>query len=195
MCISFFEYNHFLQFATKRILMKILNLILSVFLAFFCFACQKEFDLAKIDISKPFTLHFFEGNKLEVKVSENAIYTKLNKPIIYTFFTSWCETCKVEAQLLSNLNDKFKNDIEIIGVLMEDLEKKELEKYKKDFNVNYKISIGSSNIILDKALGGVDGTPYTILTDKKGNIIWQNSGITDSEFLELWLKKLLENQI
>lgn len=175
--------------------MKILNLILSAFLAFFCLACQKEFDLAKIDISKPFTLHFFEGNKLEVKVSENAIHTKLNKPIIYTFFTSWCETCKVEAQLLSNLNDKFKGNIEIIGVLMEDLEKKELEKYKKDFNINYKISIGVSNIILDKALGSIDGTPYTILTDKKGNIVWQNSGITDSEFVELWLKNLLENQI
>lgn len=176
-------------------MMKGLNFILSVFLACFLSACQKEFDITQIDSSKPFALVFFEGGKLEVRANKNAIYAQLNKPIIYTFFTSWCETCKVEAQLLSVLNDKYKGKIEIIGILMEDLEEKAVQQYKKDFHINYKIATGTPNLILDKALGGVDGTPYTILADKNGSIVWQKSGIVDSEFLELWLEKLLENQI
>lgn len=177
--------------------MKLVSSFILVVLVLSLFACdgKKGFDIAQVDTSKPFDLEFFEGGKLEIKADQKAIYTKLNKPVIYTFFTSWCEVCKVEAQLLSALNDKFKGEVKIIGVLMEDLEKKELEAYKKDFGVNYQISIGTSNIILDKALGGVDGTPYTIITAKDGTIAWAKAGVIDIEILENLLKKLLENQI
>ena len=78
---------------------------------------------------------------------------------------------------------------------MEDLEKKDIEVYKKDFNVNYKISIGTPNIILDKALGGVDGTPYTIIADKNGTIALAQGGLISLEILENLLTKMLENQI
>lgn len=168
-----------------------------MFLVFSLLACddKKEFDITQIDTSKPFDLEFFEGGKLQIRADQNAIYTKLNKPVIYTFFTSWCEVCKVEAQLLSTLNDKFQGEIKVIGVLMEDLEKKELEAYKKNFGINYQISIGIPNIILDKALGGVDGTPYTIITAKDGTIAWVKAGIVDTEILENLLKQLLEHQI
>lgn len=177
--------------------MKFFLSFIVAFLAFTLLACdgKKEFDIAQIDISKPFDLEFFEGGKLEIKAEQKAIYTNLNKPVIYTFFTSWCEVCKVEAQLLSSLNDRFKGEVKIIGVLMEDLEKKELETYKKDFGINYQISIGTPNIILDKALGGVDGTPYTIITGKDGTIAWAGAGVVDIDILENLLKKLLENQI
>lgn len=173
------------------------NAILAVFLALISVSCsdEKEFDITQIDASKPFALSFFEGGTMQIQASPNAIYTDLKKPVIYTFFTSWCEVCKVEAQLLSTLNEKFKDKIQIIGVLMEDLEKDEIQKYKNDFGINYKISVGTPNIILDTALGGVDGTPYTLITAKDGTIAWAQGGFISTEFLENLLKKLLENQI
>ena len=177
------------------------NAVLALFVALASVACggengdEKDFNITEIDASQPFALTFFEGGKMQVRVSENAIYSDLNKPIIYSFFTSWCEVCKVEAQLLSVLNDEFKGKVQIIGVLMEDLEKKEIEAYKKDFGINYPISIGTPNIILDKALGGLDGTPYTLITDKNGSIVWAQGGFISNEFLENLLKTLLENEI
>lgn len=175
------------------------NVVLAVFLALVSVACssddEKDFNISQIDTTQPFALKFFEGGKTQIQVSQNAIYSDLNKPVIYTFFTSWCEACKVESQLLSTLNDKFKGKVAIIGVLMEDLEKKDIEAYKKDFNVNYKISIGTPNIILDKALGGVDGTPYTIIADKNGTIALAQGGLISLEILENLLTKMLENQI
>ena len=92
--------------------------VLALFLAFVGVACsdEKAFDIGQIDITQPFALTFFEGGKTQIQVSENAIYSDLKKPVIYTFFTSWCEACKVEAQLLSVLNDEFKGKVAIIGV-------------------------------------------------------------------------------
>lgn len=173
------------------------NAILAVFLALISVSCsdEKEFDITQIDTTQPFALSFFEGGKMKIQVAPNAIYTDLKKPVIYTFFTSWCEVCKVEAQLLSTLNDNFQGKVQIVGILMEDLEKSEIQKYKKDFGINYKISIGTPNIILDTALGGVDGTPYTIITDKNGTIAWAQGGFISTDFLENLLNTLLKNQI
>lgn len=171
--------------------------VLALFLAFVGVACsdEKAFDIGQIDTTQPFALTFFEGGKTQIQVSENAIYSDLKKPVIYTFFTSWCEACKVEAQLLSVLNDEFKEKVAIIGVLMEDLAEKDIKAYKKDFGVNYKISIGTPNIILDAALGGIVGTPYTIIADKNGAVVLARDGLISLEFLQNLLKKMLENQI
>ena len=92
--------------------------VLALFLAFVGVACsdEKAFDIGQIDTTQPFALTFFEGGKTQIQVSENAIYSDLKKSVIYTFFTSWCEACKVEAQLLSVLNDEFKGKVAIIGI-------------------------------------------------------------------------------
>ena len=161
-----------------------------IFVLFFC-ACSQEFDIDKIDTAKPFKLEIFKGKGVKIQVSENAILADFEKPAIYNFFASWCASCKVEAQILSNLHLNLGDKVRIIGVLMEDLSTQEIEAFKDDFGVNYDIAVGWGNLIFDKALQNTFGVPFTIITDKNGTIVLRHNGVLDAEIAQRLIDGLL----
>ena len=162
----------------------------AVFALFFA-ACESEVNIDKIDTSKPFKLEIFKGKSVKIQVSENAIVSSVKKPAVYSFFASWCASCKVEAQILSNLREKFGEKVQIIGVLMEDLNAQEVEKFKAEFGINYDIAVGAGNLIFDKALNNTFGVPLIVVADAQGRILLRHSGVVDGTRLQSLLDGLL----
>lgn len=137
-----------------------------------------------------FSLNFNDGDSLVIKSYENRLdFNNNNKATLFTFFTTWCAPCLAEIPHLNKLQDKHKDELNIIGILLEDKSNDELEKFINENNINYKIAQGENNYLLAKALGGISGIPTLFLYTKNGTLFNQYLGLIPEEMLQIDIAK------
>lgn len=132
---------------------------------------------------------------LKTKISKNKIeFDDLkDKVILVSFFATWCPPCKAEIPYLVELKEKYPNDIEIVGVLLEkDKNNDDMAFFVNEFGINYKITNSSNNYLLEQAVGGIKTIPTMYLLNKKGEIQQRYVGMILEEMLEIDIKKALE---
>ncbi len=177
--------------------------IFSIFLILFFAACdskdnKQSKDQPKVEqtIAKnDFILNTIDGTVLELKSESNKINIKNyeNKIVVLNFFTTWCPACKVEIPALVRLQNEYKNDLVVISVLLEEFKSEdEIKSFAKEFGINYKITIGSENFDLAKAVGGIKSIPTTFILNKDGKIFQKLQGLAPFEMMEIDIKKVLE---
>jgi len=117
------------------------------------------------------------------------------KVIIFDFFTTWCPSCKRIAPVLTHLQEKYKNKVQVIGVLLEDNVKKEIiDTFKKEHNAQYPTSISRSNRRFAKSIyaliQGPSSMPIPLLVlFKDGKYLNHHIGSIPQEMLEGDIKK------
>jgi len=119
------------------------------------------------------------------------------KLLLLDIFATWCPPCRAEAPHLSSLAKKYKDDIVVLGVTIENgIENEKLDIFKKEYQANYPIANSSENekLIEDVAsklnLGRDFGIPLLVLV-KDGKIIHHFQGAVEEEFIESEIKKAL----
>jgi len=119
------------------------------------------------------------------------------KLLILDIFATWCPPCRAEAPHLSSLQKKYKDEILVLGVTIEDgIENEKLNFFQKEYQANYPLVNSSENnkLIEDVAkklkLGQNFGIPLLVLI-KDGKIIHYFQGATEEEFIESEIKKAL----
>lgn len=148
------------------------------------------------DLGDKFELSLDSGDKLWLQkrqngflITQNAINLQNNQAILFLFFTTWCPSCKREYPKFSQIGIDYPN-LRVIGVLLENRTKADIMRFKKAFKIDYEIVIsGYEN--LSKNLGGIIGTPTTILLDKQGEIIYKKLGTNDIDELNKTINKLV----
>lgn len=144
------------------------------------------------DYTIPFLLNLQNNKFLSMQKNENGFKIENNdKAILFSFFTTWCPPCKIEIPHLNEIQKTFKNNLIVIGVLMEEKTKEEIDKFIKEYNINYEISSGESNFFFSNAIGGINGVPYTILYDKNGKYISKYLGLVPREMVISDINKVL----
>lgn len=139
-----------------------------------------------------FKLSLIDGGSFSVK-KENSLmdFYDEDKATLFVFFTTWCAPCIAEIPHLNKLQEKYKNDFNIIGVLLEDKSKDELGKFIEKYKISYKLASGENNYLLAKALGGVNGIPTMFLYNKHSKLINQYLGLIPEEMLEIDIQKAI----
>ncbi len=110
-----------------------------------------------------------------------ADYAKTGKVTIINFWATWCTPCKKE---LTNINDnlyetwKDKYNVDLVAVSIDNAKnvlkvKPSVDGQAWEFDVLLDV-----NEDLKRALN-VNNVPYTILLDKKGNIVWKHEGYVE----------------
>lgn len=149
----------------------------------------------KIELKSEFTLNSVQNNIFNIKLKDNNLKfaEKEDKLILLNFFATWCPPCKAEIPNLIKLQDGYKNDFEVVSVLLEEFKSdEEINDFIQEFGINYEITKGSDNFDLAKALGGIKSIPTMFLIDKDGKIFQKYVGLVPAEMLEIDIKKLLE---
>jgi len=119
--------------------------------------------------------------------------TYQNKIVILDIFTTWCPPCLRSIPHMTTLQKKYKKNLQIIGVLMEDkITRSEALEFKKKHHINYPITLGKNNFILTSTWGGVSGYPTIIIFDKSGKYFNHYNGAPPIEMLESDMKKVLK---
>ena len=132
---------------------------------------------------------------INIKLENEKIILKdyPNKIVLLNFFTTWCPACKVEISNLVQIQEAYKNDIVVVGILLEEFKtNEEINELLKSYNVNYTVTNSGEAFELAKSLGGIKAIPTTFLIDKHGTFFQKYTGLVPNEMLEIDIKKLLE---
>lgn len=116
-----------------------------------------------------------------------------NKAVLLNFFATWCPPCKAEIPHLNNLKEKYKDQFEVIAVLVEqDKPKALIEEFIKEHSVTYPITNSKENFKLVDAVGGVPSIPTMFLFNIEGKIINKYVGMVPEEMLDSEIQKALK---
>ncbi|MBZ7963924.1 MULTISPECIES: TlpA family protein disulfide reductase [Campylobacter] len=136
-----------------------------------------------------FDIHLIDGNSISVQKSNEKITFDTDKATLFVFFTTWCTPCVAEIPYLNNLQNKYKDQINIVGVLLEDKSDEDIKAFKDKNKIVYEIANGENNYLLAKSLGGVNGIPTMFLYDKYSKLINEYLGLIPQEMLEIDIQK------
>lgn len=178
----------------------ILTLAISMFLFFGCSKndesstkTQKSAKTAKKVEQFPIKLQDVNGSIISVNRAKRG-FTFSNakdKVVLLDFFATWCPPCKAEIPYLNMLQKKYKDDVKIISVVLEEKSQEEMRKFIEDYHIQYTIVNGKGNFSLAKAIGEVKSIPFTILYDKQGKYATHYVGAVPEEMIDADIQKVL----
>ena len=130
-------------------------------------------------------LNLLNGKTINLQKRKDGFDIKDNdKATLFVFFATWCPPCRAEIPHLNNLSEKFKEELNIIGVLLEEKNEQEVKDFAKKYNIKYDVAVGEGNFLLEKAVGGIIGLPSSALYKPNGNYAIHYTGLVPEEMLE-----------
>ena len=119
------------------------------------------------------------------------------KVIIFDIFATWCPPCQAAASHLSSLQAKYKDDLVVIGITIEDgIADQKLQDFRAQYNAQYTLvnSIENRRIVdeIASALKVGERFPIPLMAMyKDGKLINHYLGAVEEEFIESDIKKAL----
>jgi len=146
-----------------------------------------------------FVLTTLKGEKLTVTKEVNGfkLANAEGKIVIFDIFATWCPPCRAAATHLTALQKKYKDDLVVIGITIEDnIANEKLQEFKAQYNANYTIVNSTQNrrlanaIVTEMKLGQRFPIPIMALY-KDGKYINHYIGAIQEEFIDSDIKKAL----
>lgn len=183
---------------------KLLSILAIVFVVFFA-GCEskpqkaqevkKNMAVSETIKSKTYNLKTTDGKTLTFEASNGVLISKqLNgKMVLLNFWATWCPPCIKEMPTFNEIQEKYKDELLIIGILYEeDKDKKELADFMKEHKINFPITVGPENFVLAKDFGDIKKIPESFLYSKKGFLLEKFVGEVNAEKLETYIKESIK---
>jgi thiol-disulfide isomerase/thioredoxin len=116
-------------------------------------------------------------NLADVSGNQHSISEWQGKILIINFWATWCPPCRKEIPEFIALQEQYApNGLQFIGIAIDDQDA--VEDYLASIKINYPMLIGGvSGIALAHQLGNnIDAVPFTLIVDRKGQIIHRHPG-------------------
>jgi thiol-disulfide isomerase/thioredoxin len=137
----------------------------------FVLGCEKSFSSDKVSN--------FQFKTIDNKILDLSQFS--GKVIIVDFWATWCPPCTKEIPHFIELQEKYKNEVQFIGLNVGEKEL-EIKEFIKSMGINY--IIGYSNENIEKSFGGISGLPTTFIIGKDGKIKAKAIGYRSKEWFE-----------
>jgi thiol-disulfide isomerase/thioredoxin len=139
-------------------------------------------QLAEANYTKApdFALQDIYGN--EVKLSDFR-----GKVIILDFWATWCPPCRKGIPDLIDLQNKYRNDLTIIGISLDQANTiKDVVPFSKSYGINYPVVYGNASVV--NQYGGIQAIPTSFIIDREGNIVDKHVGLIPKQEYEKYLR-------
>jgi len=130
-----------------------------------------EFKLDSID-GKPLTLASAHG-----------------KVVLLNFWATWCGPCRAEIPDLIALQQKYKDQLQIIGLTVDDDDVAFVKQVVARTRINYPVAMTTPEVRVQ--YGGVAALPTSFVLDTQGRIVQKHEGLRDPALYETEIRALL----
>ncbi len=110
------------------------------------------------------------------------------KPLIINFWASWCEPCREEAPLFREVAQKYRTQVNLVGVLHTESSYVKARAFAQEFGYTFP-SIQNDNNQLSFDFG-VTAPPETFFVDAAGKVVARHIGALNAQTLQVNLEKL-----
>jgi thiol-disulfide isomerase/thioredoxin len=135
-------------------------------------ACMANPKPANFD----FTIKDVDGNQVSL-----ASYK--GKVVLLNFWATWCGPCKAEIPGFVRLQEKYRDQLVIIGYSVDDTAEK-AKAYAAEYKMNYPILLGEGREDVQDAYGPIWGIPASFIISKDGKVCRKHMGIAPEAVFE-----------
>lgn len=113
------------------------------------------------------------------------------RPRVVNFWATWCPPCRREIPLLIELQARYGDAMQVIGVAIDDMT--EVRDYAADTGFNYPVLVGQQDAVNlgNEVLQDWIGLPFTAFVDASGKITRVHVGELHADQAQEFLSELL----
>jgi cytochrome c biogenesis protein CcmG/thiol:disulfide interchange protein DsbE len=115
------------------------------------------------------------------------------KVILLNFWATWCGPCRAEIPDLIALQEKYRDHLQILGLVVDDDDQDAIEKFRERFGINYPVAVATDEIRFQ--YGGIPALPTSFVLDSEGRIVQKHEGLRDPILYETEVRALLNLSI
>src|SRR5579864_7812799 len=129
----------------------------------------------------PFTLRDIDGKTL----SSSELRGKV---VLLNFWATWCGPCRAEIPDLIELQKKYGDALQIIGLDVDDDDVAEVKKFVEKNGINYPVGMATNEIRIQ--YGGVAALPTSFVLNKEGRVVQKHEGLRNPLLYEYEIRSL-----
>jgi thiol-disulfide isomerase/thioredoxin len=111
------------------------------------------------------------------------------KVVLLNFWATWCGPCRMEVPDLVELQKKYADRLQVIGLVVDDADDDAVRKFAKRYGINYPVAMATDEMRIQ--FGGVPALPTSFIIDAQGRVVQKHIGLRDPELYELEVRALL----
>ena len=111
------------------------------------------------------------------------------KVILLNFWATWCGPCRAEIPDLIELQNKYKDHLQILGLVVDDDDSDAIKQFTEKFGINYPVAIAGNDVRFQ--YGGIAALPTSFVLDAEGRIVQKHEGLRDPVLYETEIRSLL----
>jgi thiol-disulfide isomerase/thioredoxin len=134
------------------------------------------------DLAPDFSLTGLDGRPVTLAGSKG-------KVILLNFWATWCGPCRAEIPDLVELQNKYKDHLQILGLVVDDEDQDAIKDFAEKFGINYPVALATNEIRLQ--YGGIPALPTSFVLDSDGRIVQKHEGLRDPVLYETEIRALL----
>jgi thiol-disulfide isomerase/thioredoxin len=134
------------------------------------------------DPAPEFTLAGLDGKPVTLAASKG-------KVVLVNFWATWCGPCRAEIPDLVELQKRYKDRLQILGLVVDDEDLDAIKKFSARYGINYPVALATNNIRIQ--YGGIPALPTSFVLDSEGRVVQKHEGLRDPELYETEIRSLL----
>jgi thiol-disulfide isomerase/thioredoxin len=112
-----------------------------------------------------------------------------DKVVLLNFWATWCGPCRAEIPDLVELQNKYKDRLQIIGLVVDADDPDAVKKFVEESGVNYPVALASTDIRMQ--YGGIAALPTSFVLDGQGRVVQKHEGLRNPALYEAEIRSLL----
>jgi thiol-disulfide isomerase/thioredoxin len=110
------------------------------------------------------------------------------KVTIINFWATWCGPCRIEIPDLIALQNKYRSQLQIIGISEDEISADQVKQFAAANKMNYTVAMTTPEI--ERLFPGINSLPTTYIVDRDGRIVMRHMGTLNPALTEAETRSL-----